>query len=190
MNQILTIFSSDLENALLLVIALSIDVFFTGFSYGSGKIQIPIFSSIIISGISAVFLILSLSFGQLAASFSSAASLLGGILLLCLGLMRLKKSLFLSTKIQQADSDHNGVLSAKESFSLGTALALDCIAAGIGAGTSYYPLFSCAVLSFFGCLFALYAGFGCGKWMSHLSRWNLAPLGGILLLILALRQIF
>ena len=47
MNQILTIFSSDLENALLLVIALSIDVFFTGFSYGSGKIQIPIFSSII-----------------------------------------------------------------------------------------------------------------------------------------------
>lgn len=190
MNQILTVFPSGLENALLLVIALSIDVFFTGFSYGSGKIQIPVFSSVIISGISAVFLSFSLSFGQLAASFSSAASLFGGILLFGLGIMRLRKSLFLSTQIQQADSDHNGVLSARESFSLGTALALDCIAAGIGAGTAYYPLFSCAVLSFFGCLFALYAGFGCGKWLSHLSKWNLAPLGGILLILLALRQIF
>lgn len=190
MNHLLTNFPSSLENTILLVTALSIDVFFTGFSYGSGKIQIPVFSSVIISGISAVFLGLSLTFGQLAASFSSTASLLGGLILLVLGIMRLKKSLFLSKQIQQADSDHNGVLSAKESFSLGTALALDCIAAGVGAGTAFYPLLTCAVLSFIGCLLALYAGFGCGKWLSHLGRWNLAPLGGILLILLALRQIF
>lgn len=190
MNHIFILIPYGLENAFLLVTALSIDVFFTGFSYGSGKIQIPFLSSVIISGISAVFLSFSLLFGQLAASFSSAASLLGGIILLCLGLMRLKKSLFLSNQIQQADSDHNGILSAKESFSLGTALALDCIAAGVGAGTAFYPRLSCAVLSFFGCLLALYAGFGCGKWMSHLGKWNLAPLGGIILILLALRQIF
>lgn len=190
MNPILTIFPQGLANALLLVIALSIDVFFTGFSYGSGKIQIPIFSAVIISTISAIFLSLALSFGQLASSFSSSSSVLGGILLLCLGIMRLKKSLFLSNQIQQADSDHNGILSAKESFSLGTALALDCIAAGVGAGTSFYPLLACAVLSFLGCLLSLYAGFGCGKWLSHLSKWSLAPLGGILLILLSLRQIF
>lgn len=190
MNSILTILPSGLENVLLLVTALSIDVFFTGFSYGSGNIQIPIFSSIIISGISAVFLSFSLLFGQLAASFSSAASLLGGIILLCLGIMRLKESLFLSEQIQQADSDHNGILSAKESFSLGTALALDCIAAGVGAGTAFYPLFPCVSLSFLGCLFALYTGLGCGKWLSQLGRWRLAPLGGILLILLALRQMF
>lgn len=190
MNYLLTVFPSGLENALLLVTALSIDVFFTGFSYGSGNIQIPVFSSVIISGISAVFLSLSLIFGQLAASFSSVASLLGGILLLCLGLIRLKKSLFLSKQIRQADSDHNGILSARESFSLGTALALDCIAAGVGVGTALYPLLTCALLSFLGCLLALYAGLGCGKWLSQLGKWNLAPLGGILLILLALRQIF
>jgi len=190
LNSIFKFLPSTLENVLLLVIALSIDVFFTGFSYGSGKIQIPFFSSVIISAISAVFLSLSLALGQLVASFSSAASVLGGIILLCLGIMRLRKSLFLSRQIQQADSDHNGVLSAKESFSLGTALALDCIAAGVGAGTASYPPFSCAVFSFCGCLLALYAGFCCGKWITQLGKWNLAPLGGIILILLALRQIF
>lgn len=190
MNSILTFFPSGLENALLLVIALSIDVFFTGFSYGSGKIQIPFFSSVIIGVISAILLSLSLSLGQLAASFRSAASLLGGIILLCLGIMRLRKSLFLSHQIQHADSDHNGILSARESITLGAALALDCIAAGIGAGTAFYPLLSSAVLSFLGCLIALYAGFLCGKWMTQLGKWNLAPLSGIILILLALRQIF
>lgn len=189
MNSILTFLPSGLENVLLLVTALSIDVFFTGFSYGSGSIQIPFFSSVIISGISVVFLSLSLSLGQLAASFSSAASLLGGIILFILGIMRLRKSLFLSHQIQHADSDHNGVLSPRESFSLGTALALDCIAAGVGAGTASYPLPACAIFSFCGCLIALYAGFCCGKWITQLGRWNLAPLGGVILILLALRQI-
>jgi len=190
MNTLIHLDFTALENIILLVTALSIDIFFTGFSYGSGKIKIPIFSSIIISIISAVFLVLSLSIGQLAATLSSVASFIGGLILLCLGITRLRKSLFLSHQIQQADTDHNGILSARESFALGTALALDCIAAGVGAGAAFYPLIPCAVFSFFGCLIALYAGFCCGKWAMQMGKWNLAPLGGMILILLALRQIF
>lgn len=190
MNELLTFLPSGVENSFLLVIALSIDVFFTGFSYGGSKIHIPAISAIIISGISVIFLGISLIFGQLTASlFASIASFLGGCILLCLGIFRLKKSIFLANQIHQADSDHNGILSAKESFILGFALALDCIAAGVGAGTAFYPLLPCCLFSFIGCLFALYIGLFCGKWLTRIGKWNFSCLGGIILIFLALHQL-
>lgn len=174
----------------LLVFALSIDIFLAGFSYGSRRIFIPIGSGIIVSGFSAGALGIALLLGRFSLLvFARMASVMGGILLLGIGVWQLKDSLFVSHQVEAGDRDHNGVLSGMEAVSLGFALSLDCMAAGIGAGAADYPVLNLSLLCFLGCFSALYIGSFSGKWLRRKNHNGFSWLGGIILILLALWQI-
>jgi len=152
---------------LLLVIAVSLDGFGVGITYGMRKIKVPLIPLCIIMICSGIIVYTSMMVGDVLQFFISKefATLLGGLILITLGLFSLV-NLFIS-KLKEsknetidhtetttmhdiktvmatpdkADLDRSGTISAWEAFLLGFALALDAFGAGIGASMlGYSPL--------------------------------------------------
>ncbi len=166
----------DILNILLLVIALSIDAFVAGFAYGVDKIRIPFLSMSVIGSFSAISLWISLLAGRglLVGLSPGFARFISITLLFVVGLAKLfdgtikciirrkepmEKHLdfhmfdfrFLLTVYadpNKADKDKGGILSAKEACSLGIALSIDSMAAGIGAGIAAAPILFPVILAF------------------------------------------
>lgn len=151
----------SISKLLLLIIAISVDAFAAGFSYGTDKVRIPPLSAFIVALISDFLLILSLFFGNLFTTYLSPplTTALSFTILFALGIIKLfdsaikkkirekrfhRKELHVTMKNlrfiltvyaqpEEANTDDIEVLSPTEALSLGLALSLDSAAAGLGA---------------------------------------------------------
>ncbi|MBN6206009.1 sporulation membrane protein YtaF [Ralstonia pickettii] len=153
---------------LLLVIAVSIDGFGVGISYGIQKIKVPLLAILMIIFCSGLTVFMAMILGDMIKSFLSPvfSEKLGGVLLILLGIFTLqniirsnkKKEATVenATKLQdmkkvlrspvQADLDRSGNISISEAAILGIALALDAFGAGIAASLLDYSAVITAIL--------------------------------------------
>lgn len=161
---------------LLLVIAVSLDGFTVGISYGLKNVKIPFIALLIIMICSGTVVITSMSIGHMLHLFitEEITNLIGGIIFIILGIIvlfsvlqttkRTKKRVKLdktNNKLtglktvlkapEKADLDKSGSISLWEATLLGIALALDAFGAGLGASLlGFSPLLttvSIAVMS-------------------------------------------
>ena len=171
----------ELISSILFGLAVSADGFAAGMAYGVKKIKIPIFSLLVISLASALAVTISMLCGKgLAMSLSpELTSRLGASIILVLGcyfilqagedkissieaatdkpiisvcIKQLGNILQILNEPARADIDRSGIISAREAFFLGLALALDAMGAGIGVAMTglniFYTVLAVGVLKF------------------------------------------
>lgn len=199
--------------AVILVVALTIDTFIAFLAYGSRKIRVPAVSAVVISLVCTAALTLASLLGSVLAPLvppGAAKGVCFGILFV-IGLVRVfdaslkawirrgktlkKRMRFSLFKLhfllevyadpEMADLDAGGTLSPREAALLAAALSLDGVAVGFGAGASGNPLALCAALSFSLGLFAIWCGLRLGRVIADRSAGDISPLAGILLIVLA-----
>ncbi|PAV30953.1 sporulation membrane protein YtaF [Virgibacillus profundi] len=157
----------------LLVIAVSLDGFGVGVTYGMRKIIVPFNALFIIMCCSGIIVLLAMTIGSLLSSFISPdiAKIIGGSILIFLGLFSLYNIVrpkrentsdesnqniltAVLTTPDKADLDQSGIISANEAVLLGAALALDAFGAGIGASMlGYSPILTAILIAFMSGLF-------------------------------------
>lgn len=202
---------------LFLVVAVSLDGFGVGITYGMRKIRVPIIALLIIMLCSGLIVLLSMTIGGMLTNLISPeqASILGGLILIFLGVFSLfnifrSKLNFLNpkkvtnedgkrfrifksilTKPIKADLDQSGVISANEALLLGAALALDAFGAGIGASMlGYSPIITTLLVAIMSGAF-LYSGIKLGLFLSKsntLQQLTFVP--PFLLIVLGVINIF
>lgn len=204
----------DLTQALLLVFAVSADAFISSFAYGAKRIKIPFSSVMVISGVSAAFLSVSLFAGGLVRGFLSedTAKILCFLILFFLGLVKLLdnavKTLikrrnkhingqlrfkFLSFNFilnvyanpEDADEDRSNVLSPGEAVSLSIALSLDGLAAGLGTALGGANKPLIIALALVIGVLAITLGSFIGNKAAGQSKAGFSWLGGAVLIVLA-----
>lgn len=198
--------------AILLVTALSLDSLTAGFSYGAGKIRIPLISVLVISGVCSASLLVSMFAGSILGNFIPLSTtkgisfsimfILGAVKVFDSGLKRyiikknggkkeltfkafnLKFILNIYAEPENADSDKSRVLSAKEALYLAIALSIDSLAAGFGAGMGEVGLGVAALFCFATTFLSVLTGCFFGNKVSGILP-DISPLGGIILIVLA-----
>lgn len=206
---------SDLFALLLLALAVSLDSFTVGMTYGFRNVSIPLKSILVISSCTFFVLLLAMGIGSVIELYISyhAAERIGGIILICIGIWVLIqfftstsdeenpgkpkvlefeiKSLGLIIKIlkkpMEADVDKSGTISVVEAFFLGLALSLDAFGAGIGAALIDLPPILFALIVTFSSAFFVIAGINIGRIFGGL-RWinKFSFLSGIALIIIGI----
>lgn len=204
---------------LLLALAVSLDSFTVGFTYGLRKMSIPLKSILIIAGCSALTVLLAMAVGHGISLWlaPAAAETIGGIVLIGIGIWALYQ-FFRPTKSEQpakdeklllqfeikslgvvihilrkpleADFDRSGTITGLEAFMLGVALSLDAFGAGIGASLlGFHPLLMAISVASMSSLFVT-IGIYLGRHLSH-KNWaaNFSFLPGVLLIMLGLFKI-
>lgn len=177
---------------LFLVIAVSLDGFGVGITYGMRKISVPLFGLCIIMLCSGVVVLLSMTIGNILHAFISPgiAQIIGGCILMLLGCFSLMniirfrrnkeetdKDVDPAGKINQvksiltapakADLDSSGAISAGEALLLGIALAMDAFGAGLAAAIiGYSPVLTAVLIAFMSGLF-VFCGMKLGLALSH-----------------------
>lgn len=203
---------SAVSEALLLVVALSLDAFFACFSYGAGGIQIPRASACVINCVCTLVFAAGLLASALLGAFIPAqlAHTLAFVLLLMLGIAKCFDALIKSfiqthTRLrhrfafsmfslnfilsvyaqpQVADRDRSMVLSPKEAAALALALSIDGLGVGFGVGFAGISIPNAILLVFCATALSVSAGFHLGNRMSRFSL-NLDWLSGCMLILLA-----
>lgn len=204
---------------LLLALAVSLDGFSVGFTYGLRKMQIPFKSITIIALCSAITLMIAMGIGHLIETLLSPqlAESIGGIVLVILGgwvlyqFFRPEKSkeilphektivnfeikslgivINILKKPMSADFDKSGTITGIEAFMLGLALSLDAFGAGIGAAMlGFSPVYLAVTVAVMSSLFVT-IGMKVG---SIFSRTNWAGkfgfIPGILLIIIGIWKV-
>ncbi|QKS72025.1 sporulation membrane protein YtaF [Paenalkalicoccus suaedae] len=144
---------------ILLALAVSLDSFGVGFTYGLRKMRVPFKSILVIGAFSGVAAGVAFIVGRSLFQFISptVVNQAGAYLLLALGIVALLQAsrpselkkhemtipffglvvTVLRTPMQ-ADMDKSGSISVREACLLGTALALDAAGAGVVAATQHY----------------------------------------------------
>lgn len=178
-----------MTESLFLAAALSVDSFAAGLSCGAGRVKIPLLSALIISGVGAGFLTLSLLLGGAAGGLIPQSlckilsagilgilgiiSLFGSGLKACLRRQRGKRRLHFrwsgvefmislcldEVEQSKADVDHSQTLSVREALLLSCALSMDSLATGFSFGLSVAQPVLTAALVFVTGLAAV--GMGC-----------------------------
>ena len=196
-----------------LVIALCLDSLVAALALSAGGIRVSRAAAAVVSGVSAVFLTLSMAAGQLLRPIlpPAAAKTAGFLILAALGVARLldsaikgliRRSSTHSARIDfrflgfdcilriyadstAADADSSKTLTPAEAVPLSIALSLDSLAAGLGAGMWASPgsLGFTAGLSL--CMGAASVALGCALGRRLHSALDLSWAGGLLLLGLA-----
>ncbi|GGA66391.1 sporulation membrane protein YtaF [Ornithinibacillus halotolerans] len=168
---------------LFLVIAVSLDGFGVGVSYGMRKILVPKSALAIIMVCSGMVVLVSMVLGKMLNTFLSisTAKTIGGFILIFIGLFALINTIrgqinkeeeidqqtttpnnFQSlrtviTTPDKADLDQSGTISIGEAILLGTALALDAFGAGIGAAIlGYSPIYTPILIALMSGVFVHY----------------------------------
>lgn len=195
-----------------LVIAVSLDGFGVGISYGMRRIHIPFIGICIIILCSGLVVFLSMMIGRFVTSFIPAhySSFIGGTILILIGLFVMINVIFKKSKEslkrskgkysslqaviaspEEADMDQSGVISAEEALLLGIALALDAFGAGIGAAfLGFSPLLTTVLIASMSGFF-VFSGIQIGLLLAkneYLQRMTLIP--PLLLIGLGLMNIF
>lgn len=152
---------------LLFSLAVSLDGFGVGLSYGMQKIRITAVSFMIICLSSAAAVTASMLAGSLVASLLplKVTNTIGAVMLIIVGGWIVLQNLILNMMPDyhvfrfkmanmgivinilkepvQADADRSGVIDIKEALFLGTALAIDALGAGFGAAMSgFHPFWT------------------------------------------------
>ncbi|MFB6467727.1 sporulation membrane protein YtaF [Cytobacillus sp. Hz8] len=200
---------------ILLALAVSIDSFSVGFTYGLRKMQIPFKSIVIIAGCSAIVLMLAMVMGHVIQKIISphAAESIGGILLIILGAWVIFQFYRPEKKVQQpvektivnfeikslglvihilrkpmsADFDQSGTITGIEAIMLGFALSLDAFGAGIGAAMlGFSPFYLALTVAFMSSLF-VYIGLKSGRLLSG-GSWleKFSFIPGVILIIIGI----
>lgn len=175
---------------LFLVIAVSLDGFGVGITYGMRKINVPLFALCIIMFCSGVVVLLSMTIGNILNAFISpyTAQIIGGCILILLGCFSLMniirshknkvdKDANSAGKINQfktilsapskADLDSSGAISSGEALFLGIALAMDAFGAGLAAAIiGYSPILTAVLIAFMSGLL-VFCGMKLGMALSH-----------------------
>lgn len=144
---------------LLIGIAANIDNLGIGVSYSLKSTRIPLISNLLIAIVSMVAAYLSVAAGALISHYISVgiANLSGGLLIIVLGIICIiecckqeKKTSHVIVhsdsnfsrvvrKPESLDLNNDKIISWKESVLLGLALAINCLAIGLGAGITGVP---------------------------------------------------
>ena len=91
----------------------------------------------------------------------------------------------------KADTDYSGDISTKESVLLGIALALNCLATGLGAGMTGLNAIAITVTTILFSFLTIFLGLIIGrKCVSCFSGDKATILAGILLIIIGLYEVF
>jgi putative sporulation protein YtaF len=200
----------------LLALAVSLDSFGAGLTYGMKSITIPFRSISIIAICSAVTFLSSMLIGSAIEHFISpkTGEVLGGLILLAIGIYSLFqvfiseneeaeseprdivkfeiKSLGIVIHILKkpviADMDRSGSITGLEAVLLGIALSLDAFGAGIGAAlVNLSPMLTTLSIAIMSALF-LWGGMFLGLFFVHRANWvkRLSVIPGLLLIIMGL----
>ncbi|ANX13169.1 sporulation membrane protein YtaF [Fictibacillus arsenicus] len=200
----------------LLALAVSLDSFGAGLTYGMKSIKIPFRSILIIAICSAVTFLFSMFLGFTLEKFitQKTGEVLGGLILLGIGIYSLwqvflpekenidtePKNLVLFEikslgivihilkKPVMADIDKSGSITGWEAVLLGIALSLDAFGAGIGAALiDLSPLLTTVSIAVMSALF-LWGGMALGLYFFNKTNWmkRLSVLPGILLIVMGL----
>ena len=204
---------------ILLALAVSLDSFSVGFTYGLRKMRIPFKSIVIIACCSAMTLTIAMLIGHLLQQVVSSefAGKMGGVILIILGvwviyqffrpekekdilphekvIINLEiKSLGLVIHIlkkpMSADFDKSGTITGVEAIMLGLALSLDSFGAGIGAAMlGYSPGYLALAVALLSSLL-VFLGIKLGSYLSQIT-WlqRFTFLPGILLIIIGVWKI-
>jgi putative sporulation protein YtaF len=203
----------------LLALAVSLDSFSVGFTYGLRKMRIPFKSIVIIACCSAMTLTIAMSIGHLLQRFLSPvfAEKMGGIILIILGVwviyqfFRSEKEkdilphekviinleikslglvIHILKKPMSADFDKSGTITGVEAIMLGLALSLDAFGAGIGAVMlGFSPGYLALAVALLSSLL-VFLGIKLGSYLSQIT-WlqNFSFLPGVLLIIIGVWKI-
>lgn len=179
-------------NLLSIVIAVSLDGFGVGITYGMRKIRITLGGLFMIMCCSGVIVVTSMTIGHIIRNIISPTitTMIGSFILIALGVFvfvsialpistkKRKNKALLTEKSRlhhlktimsdptKADKDKSGIISTSEAFILGTALALDAFAAGLGASMlGYNPIITALLIATMSGLF-LSSGIKLGNLLS------------------------
>ncbi|GGB48512.1 sporulation membrane protein YtaF [Fictibacillus barbaricus] len=200
----------------LLALAVSLDSFGAGLTYGIKSIKIPFRSIVIIAICSAFTFLFSMLLGFTLEQFIShkTSEVLGGLILLGIGIYSLWqvflpekeniekepknimlfeiKSLGIVIHILKkpviADIDKSGSITGWEAVLLGIALSLDAFGAGIGAALiDLSPILTTLCIAVMSSLF-LWGGMALGLYFFNKTNWmkRLSILPGVLLIVMGL----
>lgn len=200
---------------ILFALALSLDGFGVGLSYGMRGIKIPLFPFVIICLSSAIAVSLSMFIGSLATKVipSGFANTLGGILMITVGAYIVTQNFILnmipdytSYKIQlknmgliinilkepaEADIDKSGVIDRNEAIILGIALAMDAFGAGFAAAMSGYSLLYTPLFVAIAKFVLVSLGICIGSYYStEKLKGQITLVPGVLILILGIKSLF
>jgi len=203
----------------LLALAVSLDSFSVGFTYGLRKMRIPFKSIAIIACCSATTLVVAMLIGHLLEQFMAPAfaESMGGIILIVLGgwviyqffrpekekdllphekviinfeIKALGLVINILKKPMTADFDKSGTITGVEAFMLGMALSLDAFGAGIGAVMlGFSPAYLAVSVALLSSLLVFF-GIKLGSYFSRIT-WlqRFSFLPGILLIIIGIWKI-
>ncbi|MDY0393292.1 sporulation membrane protein YtaF [Virgibacillus halophilus] len=199
-----------------LVIAVSIDGFGVGVTYGMRTIRVPFAGLLIIMCCSGFVVLVSMTIGDRLSNIISPdmTKILGGSILICLGLFSLvnvirsylsRQQTNIETKSKsgltgvkkvlatpdQADLDHSGIISSGEALLLGTALSMDAFGAGIGAAiVGYSPVVTPALIACMSGIF-LFSGIKLGTLLAQNKKMqHMSFIPPILLISLGIFNLF
>ncbi|MFD0696939.1 manganese efflux pump [Paenibacillus sp. GCM10027628] len=180
-------------------IASNLDNLGIGVAYGSRATRIPIGSNLMIAALSMICAYLSMTLGELVSSFipPHIANDIGGVMIIAIGVWGMKSEIgtkgsrSLLANPSEADVDRNNVISIRESFALGMALALNCIASGFGAGISGISPWAAALSVGFFSIVTIGLGVKVGAriaktWFGKFSN----AIGGMLLIAIGVYELF
>lgn len=170
-------------NLVSIVLAVSLDGFGVGITYGIRSIRLTVPALLIIMLCSGTIVLLSMQLGHVIRAFvpGTVTDAFGGAIFLVLGLIvlfsQLKQKLRIPllnnhllsslTKMlrqpQRADKDNSGIISGTEALLLGIALAMDAFGAGFASALIGYPSWLMAFLIAMMSGLFLYSGIKAGN---------------------------
>lgn len=199
----------------LLCLAPNLDNMVIGLAYGARRIKVPLRSNFAIALFSGIATLLSSVLGGALANYipSSTGSIIGGSIVSFMGLYTIIGHVIKNKKESKsehqngnqyivelravmndpgiADRDYSGDISLKESILLGTALAVNCLGTGFGAGMSgvNIAVLTSAVIIF--SLITISLGEVIGRrWAAKFLGNQATVLSGLLLIGVGIYQIF
>lgn len=204
---------------ILLSIAANLDNLSIGLAYGIRKIRIPFLSNLVISSVSGLFAMISCLAGQYLGGIlpDHLGNTIGGVIIGCMGVwviagfFKEKKKQCVPVRLnaepagnanveefldvlqhpEQADTDYSGDISCKESVVLGIALALNCLATGLGAGMTGLNVFWITITTILFSFLTIFFGLILGKKCASRFMGNKAALlAGALLIVIGLYEVF
>jgi len=207
-----------LLSVILIGIATNLDNLGIGLTYGIRKIRVPLKTNIVISLLSGVAMVLSCYAGHILMHIlpSNIGNILGGMIVCIIGIYTFIEY-FINKKRQnveqisnpiihddkfkdirgimddpcRADKDYSGDISVKEALFLGIALAINCLATGIGAGMTGVFVWSLSLSVMIFSIISISLGVHIGrKYASEQLGEKATAYAGLVLFIVGLYEMF